>query len=103
MTSRTMNIHHMKRSPIDSVDALVAAFGGTAHLAETLDVGMSTISNWKRAEDIPPAWHLRLLLEAQARAIDLRPDFFGKAGDIRPRHKGRRSRRKAKADVRPAA
>lgn len=98
-----MNIAHMKRTAIDSVDALVEAFGGTARLAEFLDVGMSTVSNWKRADDIPPGWHLRLYMEATRRGFDISPDFFGQPETMRPRHKGRRLGKRRRSEQRPAA
>lgn len=99
--SRSMNNLPMTRR-IDSVDALVAAFGGTSKLAEFLDVGMSTVSNWKKADDIPPGWHMRLFLEAADRGFTIDTKFFGSRAEMRPRHKGRK-RRKAKVESRPAA
>jgi hypothetical protein len=84
-----MNILHMKMK-IDSITALVAAFGGTAKLAELLDVGMSAVSNWKTADQVPPGWHLRLFIEANKRGFEIEPEFFGQPADLRPKHKGRR-------------
>lgn len=68
-----------KMSPkqIKTVADFVAAFGGTAELADFLDVGMPCVSNWKRDDAIPPGWHLRLFLEAQRRGISVPPEFFG--------------------------
>lgn len=96
-----MNISPMDRT-ITTVDQLVQAFGGTARMAEFLDVRMSTVSNWKAAEDIPPAWHLRLFLEAGQRGFDIDPLMFGLPETMRPR-KGRRQGKRRKAEVQPAA
>jgi len=99
-----MNNLHMKKR-IDTISDLVNAFGGTAKLAELLDVGMSAVSNWKNAEEVPPGWHLRLFIEANKRGFEIEPEFFGTPADLRPKHKGRRRplAKRRKGDLRPAA
>lgn len=62
---------------IETVSDLVAAFGGTGAMAEWLDVGPSTVSNWKALGFIPNGYHLRIYLECQARGIDIAPSVVG--------------------------
>jgi hypothetical protein len=77
---------------IKSIAEMVSAFGGTAKLADLLDIGMPAVSNWKAADKVPPGWHLRLFLEAKKRGIAIDPALFGRPETLRPRHKGRRGR-----------
>jgi len=53
------------------VSDLVVALGGTAVVAEWLDVGPSAVSNMKRVNYIPPGWHLKFYLEVKARGLDV--------------------------------
>ena len=86
--------------PIKTVADFVVAFGGTAELADFLDVGMPCVSNWKKDNAIPPGWHLRLYLEAQRRRIDVSLEFFGVPAD----HDGHPRPKKPKAlDARAVA
>jgi predicted SpoU family rRNA methylase len=72
---------------IETVEQLVAAFGGTFKLAKWADVVPSTVSNWKEQGHIPPGWHLRLYLECQQRNLNVSKKLFGleaKAPSRRP-------------------
>lgn len=62
---------------IDTVAALVEAWGGTTALAEWADVPPSSVSNWKAQEAIPRGYHLSIYLEAKARGIPVSPKLFG--------------------------
>lgn len=64
-------------NPISTVDELVDAFGGTGEFAQWLDVGPSTVSNWKALGYIPNGYHLRIYLEATDRDLPLAPALFG--------------------------
>jgi hypothetical protein len=68
-----MDAPHMN---ITSLDALVDAFDGTTAFARWLDVGSSTVSNWKADGAIPRGYHLRIYLEAQRRGLRLDPCVF---------------------------
>ncbi|MGE3712222.1 MAG: carph-isopro domain-containing protein [Hyphomicrobiaceae bacterium] len=74
---------HDQEPRIKTVSDFVRAFGGTAALAEFLDVGPSCVSNWKRDGSIPPGWHMRLQREACRRGIDL-PDALFEGPAARP-------------------
>jgi len=69
---------------IETVSEFVRAFGGTAAIAEFLDVGMSAVSNWKRENAIPPGWHYRLAEEAKRRHITFSKKVFGMEVEDRP-------------------
>lgn len=76
----TIFMQHERLSPmnrIDSVSELVAAFGGTGAMAEWLDVGSSTVSNWKALGYIPRSYHFMIYLECKERGIELEPSAFG--------------------------
>lgn len=70
-------MHNSKDMVVRSVDALVAAFGGTKAMADWADVGMSAVSNWIAQGSIPRGYHLRLYLEAQRRGILIDPALWG--------------------------
>lgn len=62
---------------IETVPELVAALGGTCAVAEWLDVGASTVSNWKALGFVPRAYHLEIYFECQSRRIQIEPGALG--------------------------
>lgn len=70
-------MHNKNDIVVRSVEALVAAFGGTKAMADWADVGMSAVSNWIAFGNIPRGYHLRLYLEAQRRGILIDPSIWG--------------------------
>lgn len=71
-----MNNGHMTSDLIETVDALVDAFGGTTAFARWLDVTKSCVSNWRADGSIPRGHHLPIFLEAQRRGMKLAPSVF---------------------------
>lgn len=67
----------MNDSTISTVDDLVDAFGGTGEFAQWLDVGPSTVSNWRALGYVPNGYHLKVFLEAIERGHVLAPSVFG--------------------------
>jgi hypothetical protein len=86
----------MKRNrhrTIQTVSDLIVSLGGTAVVADWLDVGPSAVSNMKRENYIPPGWHLNFYLEIQARGLDVDLErIFGRRRPLEVR-------RRRKADV----
>ena len=62
---------------IISVDHLVDALGGPTKVGEWLGINQSAVSMWKIRGEIPPGWHLRIYLEAEARGFSLSERVFG--------------------------
>lgn len=60
-----------------NVKELIHAFGGTCAVAQWLDVGPSTVSNWKADNAIPNGYHLRIYLEAKQRGVSIDPTVLG--------------------------
>jgi hypothetical protein len=61
---------------IETIDALVDAFGKTGAFARLLDVVPSAVSNWKAEGAIPRGYHLQIYLEARRRRLRLSPKVF---------------------------
>ena len=72
-----MKEFHAMKHIISTVDELVDAFGGTGEFASWLDVGPSTVSNWKSFGHIPNGYHLKIFLEAYSRGLQLSSNVFG--------------------------
>ncbi len=70
------------RQEIKTVDELVESFGGTAKFARWLDVGMSTVSNWRASGEIPRGYHLCIYLETRKRRLRVAPALF----HMKPQH-----------------
>ncbi len=63
---------------ISSIEELIEALGGTSAVARFCEYESdSGVSNWKARGFIPPAWHLRLLLELSKRGCTVAPSVFG--------------------------
>ena len=62
---------------LQTVAAVVAAFGGTKACADWAGVGSSAVSNWITWGVIPAGWHFRMHVELQRRGFDLDPALFG--------------------------
>ena len=72
----------MKRvMTLRTVEDVVAAFGGTAEMADWAGLGMSAISNWMARGFIPPGWHYRISAELKERGLDVAPQVFGERDD----------------------
>jgi len=71
---------------IRTIEQLVEAFGGTFAMAEWADVVPSSVSNWKSANYLPPGYHLRVWLWAQANGVRIDPSLLGlRDDDVPPR------------------
>ena len=65
------------RKMIDSIEGVVAAFGGNSALARWAGVGEPAISNWIARESIPPGWHYRIDRYLRTCGYDVHPSVFG--------------------------
>lgn len=82
----------MKRQIIlRTVEAVVAAFGGTKETAEWAGLGESAISNWIARGFIPPGWHYRISEELKKQDMEVDPQVFGQ----KPMAQGRDPRKRA--------
>ena len=89
---------------ITTVGALVETLGGTAAIAEWLDVEMSAVSNWKRDNHLPAGWHLRFWLEIERRGLPVSRRIFGLPDDTGDMSRPlARTRRRRAVDQLPAA
>ena len=71
---------------ISTITALVDALEGPTALSKVLGCTSQNISLWNLREEIPPGWHFRLYLLAEARGLTICkhrvfgiPKGFGKA------------------------
>lgn len=62
---------------VATIKDLVRAFGGAAELGRWAGVRDTAIHNWVERQEIPPCWHLRLLMEAKRKSIEIDPIVFG--------------------------
>jgi hypothetical protein len=62
---------------IDTIEGVIGAFGGPTKMAEWSGSTISTFSNWIERKHIPPSWHLRLMIEARRRGLQIAPEVFG--------------------------
>lgn len=62
----------MKKT-LRSVDDVAAAFGGTAELGRWAGVGQNAACNWLKRGNLPPSYHVRLLIEARKRGWKIDP------------------------------
>lgn len=66
-----------KMQKLRTVDAVVAAFGGTVAAAQWAGHGKSAISNWLEREFIPPGWHYRMSKWALEHGYEIDHRVFG--------------------------
>lgn len=62
---------------IETIEELVAFFGGDTALAEFLGTTQSAVAQWKIRQQIASGWHLRLLAEIKRRGATVSPKVFG--------------------------
>ena len=53
-----------------TVTEFIKAFGGPGPLARFCGVGLSAVSNWKKAGQLPARLHYKLAREAERRGIE---------------------------------
>jgi hypothetical protein len=63
--------------PLNTVAAVVEAFGGTQQMADWCDLYPSNISDWKRKGVIADNWHYKIYREALRRGYLINPKVFG--------------------------
>lgn len=68
-------------SKLATIRDVVLAFGGPAELGQWCGINANAVSNWMGRGEIPPCWHLRLILEARRRGFEIDPVVFGLEGD----------------------
>ena len=73
-------MNSMKRDTLRTVDDVIDAFGGNTVVADWLGIGTSAVCNWRERQSIPPGWHLRFYLEAEARGLRIDLNLFGMEG-----------------------
>jgi hypothetical protein len=62
---------------IATIVQLVDFFGGDTALSGLLDISQSAVAHWKKRQQIPAGWHLRLLAEISHRGATVDPKVFG--------------------------
>lgn len=66
-----------------TIRELVDELGGPTEVARWGGIGSaSAVCNWIDRDTIPPAWHLRLLIEASKRGFSIAPSVFGLEPDV---------------------
>lgn len=55
---------------------VIILFGGITPLAQAIGRPVSTVQRWLDSGYIPPRYQARILAEAAARGIDLKPETF---------------------------
>lgn len=60
-----------------TVAEFIKAFGGPSQLGGFCGVGVSAVSNWKKADRLPAYLHYKLSQEAQRRKIAGAETLFG--------------------------
>lgn len=68
-------------STIDTIDSLIDELGGAKRLGERLGITQEAVSNWRARREIPPGWHLRLLIDVARRGKRVDPSVFGLTTD----------------------
>lgn len=62
-----------------TISEFIDALGGTSKIADFLGVGPSAVSNAKKADHLPRAWHFRLSRLAQQRGVKVEDELFERA------------------------
>lgn len=79
--SVSFNLHMSKT--VFTIRELVEELGGPTEVARWGGIGSaSAVCNWIERNTIPPAWHLRLLIEASKREFSIAPEVFGLEPDV---------------------
>jgi hypothetical protein len=63
--------------PLNTVEEIIAAWGGTKLMAKWCGTGMPNISKWIAQGYIANGWHYRLDREAKRRGYLINPKVFG--------------------------
>lgn len=70
---------------ISTIDDLITALGGPSAIGDWLGITQEAVSNWKARQYIPPGWHLKLLLAATRKGLDVEPALFDLGADDLPK------------------
>jgi hypothetical protein len=65
---------------LKTIRQVVKAFGGGSHLAASLGIRETNVSNWIGQNAIPTGWHYRLHMMALERNYFISPLVFGFEG-----------------------
>lgn len=66
---------------LTSIAEIVEGLGGPGEVARWADVNNSAVCNWIERGVIPPAWHLRLLMESKRRGLVIDAKTLGLEAD----------------------
>lgn len=69
--SKVHDMSNKHRKVVRTVQEAVEALGGTTATAAIVKVVPHAVSNWKRAQFIPPGHHLPLYLALQQREVEV--------------------------------
>lgn len=69
---------------IETIDDLVATFGGPTRLGGLLGIGDTAVHNWIARGFIPPSWHLRLYVDLRKIGKTAHPELFELGHDHAP-------------------
>jgi hypothetical protein len=69
---------------IETIDDLVATFGGPSRLGGILGIGDTAVHNWIARNYIPPSWHMRLYVDLRRMGKTADPELFELAHDHAP-------------------
>lgn len=62
---------------LQTVDEVIAKFGGSAEVANLVGVGVSAVSMAKSRNHFPHSWRMRLWQEAKRRDLEIAPNLIG--------------------------
>lgn len=68
--------------PMDALDKAVKAAGGVTSLADSLGVGQSAVSNWRKRRRVAPGHVIRIEVFTGVSRHELCPEVFGPADEI---------------------
>lgn len=68
--------------PMDALDKAVKAAGGVTSLADSLGVGQSAVSNWRKRRRVPPGHVIRIEVFTGVSRHELCPEVFGPADEM---------------------
>jgi hypothetical protein len=66
------------KSDLESVDAVIDAFGGVKGMCEIFGGGPTRFYNFKAKRRFPKSMHMDIYNEACARGLNIRPELIGR-------------------------
>lgn len=74
-------IYNMTTYDVSTIRDLIHHLGGVSAVARWAGMEPSGVSNWEARGQIPPGWHLRLLIRAKREGFTINPELFDLSPD----------------------